>query len=79
MREIVVHLGTANSFAILTAIVGLIVILAAQKYIPKIPGALLGLLVSTFIAVLFFKDKLKPSALHMAKSLVNCQLSLFLN
>ncbi|MEC0970029.1 SulP family inorganic anion transporter [Bacillus altitudinis] len=59
MREIVVHLGTANSFAILTAIVGLIVILAAQKYIPKIPGALLGLLVSTFIAVLFFQGQVE--------------------
>ncbi|MBV5113072.1 SulP family inorganic anion transporter [Bacillus altitudinis] len=59
MREIVVHLGTANILAILTAIVGLIVILAAQKYIPKIPGALLGLLVSTFIAVLFFQGQVE--------------------
>ncbi|AKU30246.1 SulP family inorganic anion transporter [Bacillus altitudinis] len=59
MREIVVHLGTANSLAILTAIVGFIVILAAQKYIPKIPGALLGLLVSTFIAVLFFQGQVE--------------------
>ncbi|KWZ66456.1 SulP family inorganic anion transporter [Bacillus altitudinis] len=59
MREIVVHLGTANSLAILTAIVGLIVILAAQKYIPKIPSALLGLLVSTFIAVLFFQGQVE--------------------
>lgn len=59
MREIVVHLDTANSLAILTAIVGLIVILAAQKYIPKIPGALLGLLVSTFIAVLFFQGQVE--------------------
>ncbi|EMI12861.1 anion transporter [Bacillus stratosphericus LAMA 585] len=59
MREIVVHLGTVNSLAILTAIVGLIVILAAQKYIPKIPGALLGLLVSTFIAVLFFQGQVE--------------------
>ncbi|WP_342493116.1 SulP family inorganic anion transporter [Bacillus sp. FSL W7-1346] len=59
MREIVVHLGTANSLAILTAIVGLIVILAAQKYISKIPGALLGLLVSTFIAVLFFQGQVE--------------------
>ena len=59
MREIVVHLGTANSLAILTAIVGLIVILAAQTYIPKIPGALLGLLVSTFIAVLFFQGQVE--------------------
>ncbi|MER3114044.1 SulP family inorganic anion transporter [Bacillus altitudinis] len=59
MREIVVHLDTANSLAILTAIVGLIVILVAQKYIPKIPGALLGLLVSTFIAVLFFQGQVE--------------------
>ncbi|TYS35203.1 SulP family inorganic anion transporter [Bacillus pumilus] len=59
MREIVVHLGTTNSLAILTAIVGLIVILAAQKYIPKIPGALLGLLASTFLAVLFFQGQVE--------------------
>ncbi|MBU8656625.1 SulP family inorganic anion transporter [Bacillus pumilus] len=59
MREIVVHLGTANSLAILTAVIGLIVILAAQKYIPKIPGALLGLLASTFLAVLFFQGQVE--------------------
>lgn len=78
MREIVVHLGTTNSLAIITAVIGLIVILAAQKYIPKIPGALLGLLASTFLAVLFFKDKLKRSARHMGKFLVSCQALLFL-
>ncbi|MDM5321540.1 SulP family inorganic anion transporter [Bacillus altitudinis] len=59
MREIVVHLGTANSLAIITAVIGLIVILVAQKYIPKIPGALLGLLLSTFLAVLFFQGQVE--------------------
>ncbi len=59
MREIVVHLGTVNSLATLTAVIGLIVILAAQKYIPKIPGALLGLLASTFLAVLFFQGQVE--------------------
>ncbi|MGG1698283.1 SulP family inorganic anion transporter [Bacillus zhangzhouensis] len=59
MREIVVHLGTTNSLAIIIAVIGLIVILVAQKYIPKIPGALLGLLVSTFVAVLFFQGQVE--------------------
>ncbi|MEH7806123.1 MULTISPECIES: SulP family inorganic anion transporter [Bacillus] len=59
MREIVVHLGTANSLAIITAVIALIVILVAQKYIPKIPGALLGLLASTFLAVLFFQGQVE--------------------
>lgn len=59
MREIVVHLGTANSLAIITAVIGLIVIVAAQKYIPKIPYALLGLLASTFLAVLFFQGQVE--------------------
>ncbi|GLF83573.1 SulP family inorganic anion transporter [Bacillus safensis] len=59
MREIVVHLGTTNSLAIITAVIGLVVILAAQKYIPKIPGALLGLLASTFLAVLFFQGQVE--------------------
>ncbi|PCK19834.1 sodium-independent anion transporter [Bacillus pumilus] len=59
MREIVVHLGTTNSLAIITAMIGLIVILVAQKYIPKIPGALLGLLASTFVAVLFFQGQVE--------------------
>ncbi|MEB2356409.1 SulP family inorganic anion transporter [Bacillus pumilus] len=59
MREIVVHLGTTNSLAIITAVIGLIVILTAQKYIPKIPGALLGLLASTFLAVLFFQGQVE--------------------
>lgn len=52
-----VHLGTTNRLAIITSVIGLIVILAAQKYIPKIPGALLGLLASTFVAVLFFQGQ----------------------
>ncbi|MCM2989685.1 SulP family inorganic anion transporter [Bacillus safensis] len=59
MREIVVHLGNTNSLAIITSVIGLIVILAAQKYIPKIPGALLGLLASTFLAVLFFQGQVE--------------------
>ncbi|WP_353854509.1 SulP family inorganic anion transporter [Bacillus sp. Bos-x628] len=59
MREILVHLDTTNSLAVLTALIGLIVILAAQTYIPKIPGALLGLLASTFVAVLFFQGQVE--------------------
>ncbi|MFJ5964499.1 SulP family inorganic anion transporter [Bacillus sp. NPDC093026] len=59
MREILVHLDTTNSLAILTALIGLIVILVAQTYIPKIPGALLGLLASTFVAVLFFQGQVE--------------------
>jgi len=54
MSEIFRHIHTVNIYSILTAVICLITILLAPKWFPKIPGPLIGLLLSTLAAVLFY-------------------------
>lgn len=56
VQEIVVHLDSINLFSLLTAAICLVTIILTPKFAPKIPGPLLGLMVSTFIATIFFPD-----------------------
>lgn len=58
MFEIVQQLGTFNVYAILTAVIGLVILLVSAKVMPKVPGALLALLISTVVAVVFFPDRM---------------------
>jgi SulP family sulfate permease len=55
MKEILIHLETTNLFSVITALICLAVILLTPKFLPKVPGSLLGLIVSTVVATLFFK------------------------
>ncbi|WP_040950857.1 SulP family inorganic anion transporter [Gorillibacterium massiliense] len=57
MKELGTHLSTTNGYSVLTAAIALACILLMQKRFPKIPGSLVGLLVSTVVALLFFPDK----------------------
>lgn len=57
MQEIFLHLNTINGFSFLTAGICLTVIILAMKFLPKIPGALLGLLVSTLVATFLYPDQ----------------------
>ncbi|WP_210608199.1 SulP family inorganic anion transporter [Priestia flexa] len=57
MWEIITNLSAVNIYSILIAIICLVIVLIAPKFIPKVPGALLGILFSTLIAVLFFQGK----------------------
>lgn len=54
IREIAIHIHTVNFFGVLTAIICLVMILLTPKFIPKIPGPLMGLLLSTVIASIFY-------------------------
>ena len=54
MKEIFIHLSTINMYSILTAIICLAVILLTPKFFPKVPGSLIGLIVSSIVASLFF-------------------------
>ncbi len=56
MREIVVHFTTIHYYSVLTAILCLVVILLTPRILPRIPGSILALLVSSVIATLFFGD-----------------------
>ena len=57
MKEILINLNTINIYSILTASICLAIVILAPKYLPKIPGALLGLMVSTVVAALFFPNQ----------------------
>ncbi|PQP83364.1 sodium-independent anion transporter [Paenibacillus sp. PCH8] len=57
MKEIGMHLSTLNIYSLLTAGICLAVLLVVPKYAPKVPASLLGLLLSTVVAALFFKDQ----------------------
>ncbi|MEH7094203.1 SulP family inorganic anion transporter [Neobacillus vireti] len=54
LKEIFIHLDSMNLFSLLTAGICLLMVLVTPKIAPKIPGPLIGLLVSTFVAALFY-------------------------
>lgn len=54
MKELVIHAGTWNGYSVLTAIICFCVILLVQRFMPKIPGALVGLIGSSIAAALLF-------------------------
>lgn len=57
IAQITSHLHTINFFSILTAIISLGMIILTPKLFPKIPGPLIGLLVSTVIASVFYPSQ----------------------
>ncbi|MBM7610465.1 SulP family sulfate permease [Lysinibacillus composti] len=54
MKEIGSHLNTLNGFSILIALLCLAIMLVTPKVLPKVPGALVGIIVTTSIAAIFF-------------------------
>ncbi|MCA0754248.1 sulfate permease [Paenibacillus sp. N4] len=57
MIEIYISMGSVNIYSLLTAAICLATILLANRFMPKIPGALLGLLASTLIAAFLYPDQ----------------------
>jgi SulP family sulfate permease len=55
MKEIAMHIATIDIYSVVTAGISLAVILLMPRFLPKIPGSLVGLVVSTVVAALFFK------------------------
>jgi SulP family sulfate permease len=58
MREIFLHIDSVSLYSIITAVICLIAILLTPKLLPKVPGPLVGLLVSTAVASLFFSGNI---------------------
>lgn len=54
MRELVSGIGTMNAYSVLTAAIGLLVMLFMQRRLPKLPGSLAGLLVSSAVAAICY-------------------------
>jgi SulP family sulfate permease len=57
MREIVMSLGTINIYSVIIACISLAIVVLAPKFLPKIPGALLALSVSSFVAIFLFPNQ----------------------
>lgn len=57
MKELGIHFSTLNGYSILTAVICLAFIIWTPKRLPKIPGPLVGLFISTVVATLFYPDK----------------------
>jgi SulP family sulfate permease len=55
MKEIAMHIATIDIYSVVTAGISLAVILLMPRFLPKIPGSLVGLVVSTVVAALLFK------------------------
>lgn len=57
LKEIWLHLDSVNIYSIITALICFIMMLLTPRLFPKIPGPLIGLVVSTVAASIFFPDK----------------------
>lgn len=58
MKEIGLHVNTINGYSIATALICLIIILLTPKLLPKVPGSLAGLIISSIIAAFFFSGQI---------------------
>ncbi|ANU09671.1 sulfate transporter [Planococcus antarcticus DSM 14505] len=57
VKEIILHIQTVNLYSVLTAVICLATVILTPKIIPKVPGPLIGLLVSTVVASVFFPSE----------------------
>ncbi|AVK95811.1 sulfate permease [Lysinibacillus sphaericus] len=62
MKELFVHIGTINYYSIFIAVICLVIILLTPKFFPKVPGALVGIVVSTLVATFFFSGQVATIA-----------------
>ncbi|WP_102349158.1 SulP family inorganic anion transporter [Bacillus sp. Marseille-P3661] len=54
ITEIIDHIDTINLYSVVTATICLLTIIITPKVFPKVPGPLIGLLLSTIIANIFY-------------------------
>lgn len=59
MMEVFLHIGAVNPTSVFIALICLGTIILITRYVPKIPGPLLGLLVSSVIAFFFFRGQVE--------------------
>ncbi|EQC0677612.1 SulP family inorganic anion transporter [Listeria innocua] len=58
MKEIWLHLDSWNFYSVLISCICMFVLFVFPKILPRIPAPLIGLVITTGIAMLFFKDAL---------------------
>lgn len=57
LREVFIHIHSINFYSILTAVICLVTVLFTPKLFPKIPGPLIGLIVSTLVATFLYPNQ----------------------
>ncbi|MED1787843.1 SulP family inorganic anion transporter [Brevibacillus laterosporus] len=57
MKELGIHLSTINPYSIVTALLCFAILFITPKLFPKVPGSLIGLIVSSLLAAWFFEGK----------------------
>jgi len=57
MREIVLHLDRINPYSVVTAAVGLIAMLAASRWLPKVPSSLFCLIAASAVSYLLYQGQ----------------------
>lgn len=58
MLEIARHLHTINFYSVMTALLGLLIIIFLPKFLPKVPPLLFALIIPTVISIVLFPGKL---------------------
>lgn len=62
IKELVIHIGATNVYSIVIALVCFVAIFLTPKVLPKVPGALAGIVVSTLVATVFFSEQVATIA-----------------
>ena len=62
MNDILLHLHTINYHSTAIALLSLVTILITPRFLPKVPGSLAGLMVSTLVASQFFPNDVSTIA-----------------
>src|SRR5690625_2884846 len=57
MLQIFEQLPTINMYSILTALIGLFIVIYLPKHYPRVPALLVALIIPTVVAILFFPNK----------------------
>lgn len=57
MSDIWAHINSANMYAIIVSIISLVMIILTPRFFPKVPGALVGIVVSTVVALVLFNGQ----------------------
>lgn len=77
VKEIILRMDTINIYSVLTAVICLIAVILTPKILPKVPGPLIGLLVSTVAAIIFSRVKWRLLVQRLVKFQTNYQNSIF--
>lgn len=57
MKEIAMHMSTINPYSVVTACVCLALLLLTPRLFPKVPGSLVGIVISSMLATFLFEGK----------------------